>query len=133
MRQTRVLKTRLTLIAGVLILVLLLSGCNTPDQPANSDQKGPSAQSSPTFQVIGKVTDESGNPIAEAGVAVTKASAGVPDILVLTNENGEYVWELPAGEFTLTVRQDNYLEASKDVTVKAGEKIELNFQLKKKP
>jgi hypothetical protein len=136
MWQTHVLKTRLVWIAGLAILVILLSGCNTQDQSANSDdQKPPLIQSSstPVFQVTGKVTDESGNPIAEAGVTVTKGSAGVPDLLVLTNENGEYIWDLPAGEFTLTARQDNYLDISKDITVKEGEKLELNFQLKKKP
>lgn len=84
-------------------------------------------------QVIGKVTAATGSPIAEAGVAVTKSSTGVPEILVLTDEEGGYVWELPPGEFTLTVYKDGYVEQSKDVILKEGETVELDFQLEKQP
>ncbi len=136
MWQTPILKTSLT--ASVLTLVILLSGCAAPeDQSVSSDQITPTGASTSASaaltQVKGKVTDAAGNPIVAAGVAVTKSSTGVPEILVLSNEKGEYVWELPAGEFTLTAHLDGYADESKDIALKEGQTLELNFQLEKQP
>jgi predicted extracellular nuclease len=104
------------------------------DQSISSDDATPPAGApAATTRVTGKVTDGSGNPIPGAGVAVTKSSISVPEILVLTNEEGRYVWTLPPGEFTLTVHKDGYVEKSKDITLKEGETVELDFQLEKQP
>ncbi len=104
------------------------------DQSISSDDPNPSVDAqAPTALITGKVTDKNGKPIPEAGVAVTKSSTSVPEMLVLTNEEGEYVWELPPGEFTLTVYKDGYAEKSMDITVKEGETAKLDFELEKQP
>lgn len=127
---------------SVLLLVALLgslalAACAAkpnPDQPVSSDDtiQGQGAAGTGT-EIIGVVSDENGTPLAEAGVAVTKGTSPVPEMLVLTDQDGKYAWGVPAGTYTLTVHKDGYEDLSKEVQVKQGEQAKLDFQLKKLP
>lgn len=83
--------------------------------------------------VIGVVTDETGRVLQEATIAVTAGTAPVPEMAMVTNEKGEYIWVLPAGTFTLTVHKDGYQPQSKEVNVTEGEATSLNFTLLPEP
>ncbi|MBE7536347.1 MAG: carboxypeptidase regulatory-like domain-containing protein [Anaerolineales bacterium] len=125
--------SRLSLIVGLGVLYLLLAGCAGEDVPvSNDDVVTPAAQSERT-QVSGIVTDLDGNPLAEAGIAVTKSVVGVPEILILSGEDGRYTWHLPAGTFTLSAMKEGYKELSLEVVVKEGETTKLDFKLEKLP
>ncbi|MEB2334561.1 MAG: carboxypeptidase regulatory-like domain-containing protein [Anaerolineaceae bacterium] len=125
--------SRLSLIVGLGVVYLLLAGCAGEDVPVSNDDVVTPATQSERTQVSGIVTDLDGNPLAEAGIAVTKSVVGVPEILVLSGEDGKYTWHLPAGTFTLSAMKEGYKELSLEVVVKEGETTKLDFKLEKLP
>ncbi|GJQ52052.1 MAG: hypothetical protein HKUEN02_08990 [Anaerolineaceae bacterium] len=58
---------------------MLLAGCAGEDVPVSNDDVVTPATQNERAQVSGVVTDLDGNPLAEAGIAVTKSVVGVPD------------------------------------------------------
>lgn len=125
--------SRLSLIVGLGVVCLLLAGCAGEDVPVSNDDVVTPATQNERTQVSGVVTDLDGNPLAEAGIAVTKSVVGVPEILVLSGEDGKYTWYLPAGTFTLSAMKEGYKELSLEVVVKEGETTKLDFKLEKLP
>lgn len=102
----------------VLILVLLqVAGCN-----------GTSGEA-PNGTVAGQVTDLSGNPLAEAVVAVPAGTAAVPEKTAITDDAGRYIWSLPTGTFTIAVFKDGYISQTVQVVVQSQQTSTLNFQL----
>ena len=79
----------------------------------------------------GKVSDKQGNPVTEAGVFVSKGTVAIPEKIILTNQNGEYSWHLPAGTFTMKVHKDGFADKEAEVKVEEGKAISLDFQLEK--
>lgn len=118
--------------------VLMLTACSGPDQPVSSSDtsndagNSASAAGSPSG-VQGVVTDESGAPMEGVGIAVTAGPGPIPEILRLTDANGEYMWPLKKGQYTLAAYMDGYEPLSQEVTVKQGEIAQLDFQLTKSP
>jgi hypothetical protein len=126
--------SRLFLVLGLGSMLSILAACaDKNDQPVSSDMPMPPVTQGPVTQVIGTITDTEGNPLSGAGIGVTSGTAPVPEILVLSGDNGKYIWKLPPGTFTLTARKDGYKDLSQDVTVKAGETVQLDFKLEKLP
>lgn len=80
-------------------------------------------------RVAGRVTDAQGNPIANAAVTVPKGTAPVPERAALTNENGEYVWGLPPGTYTIQVNAEGFKMAQAQVNAIADKQTEQNFTL----
>jgi hypothetical protein len=115
------------------VVVLILTACAGSDQPVSSDDIQTPAVQGKTTQVVGTVTDADGNPLAEVGIAVDKGTAPFPEMLMLSGDDGKYVWSLPAGTFTLTARKDGYKELSQEVVVKEGNTSQLDFKLEKLP
>ncbi len=74
-------------------------------------------ETSNTFQVTGRVVDESDNPIA--GVTVTAEAMRSPAVSTLTNANGEYTLNLENGDYTITFAKVGYdfSDTSKNVMV----------------
>lgn len=90
-------------------------------QPVNSDADTPGGATSNVGGVVkGRVTDPSGQPLAEATVSVSKGTAPVPEITAITSADGAYQWDLPAGTFTLEARKDGFKTTAVDVSVTAG-------------
>ena len=120
--------------AGVLMLV----ACSGLDQSVSSSDtsndagNSASAAGSPSG-VRGIVTDESGAPLEGVGIAVTAGPGPIPEILRLTDANGEYMWPLKQGKYTLAAYMDGYEPLSQEVTVKQDEIAQLDFELKKSP
>lgn len=78
-----------------------------------------------TGTVSGRVTNEAGEPLAGANVAVVGADVGAA-----TDINGEYTIEnLPAGTVSLFANFIGYKRADSDVDVTAGSVTEVNFTL----
>jgi hypothetical protein len=115
--------------------VLMLTACSSGDQSvSDQDPVSPSAADSATVAVTGIITDADGNPLAEVGVAVKEGTVATPEKLMLTGDDGKYIWNLPVGTFKLAANKDGYAEQVLDVEVKAGDQqVELNFKLQKAP
>ncbi|WP_018353454.1 carboxypeptidase-like regulatory domain-containing protein [Longispora albida] len=112
------------LVLGTVIL-LVLAGC-TKERPTSSDDPSPRVSGSPmSGTVTGRVLD-SGRPVAEVSVRpeplFTPAPA-IPELLVVTDAEGRYVWSLPAGRYRMTARLGERSAQPVDVTVVAGETV----------
>lgn len=84
--------------------------------------------------VSGRVVDAAGQPIA--GVLVVPQSTdsppqALPEIAVMTNEQGAYQWSLPTGAYTLTFTAEGYTETSEPVTVVQGQPVTLDVTLQR--
>lgn len=78
---------------------------------------------SQTGTVSGKVSDNDGSPLE--GVEITWGAAGSAK----TTADGSYVLELPAGGYTLTASKKSFEPSSSNVTVTAGAKLNISFNL----
>ncbi|HWR97774.1 MAG TPA: carboxypeptidase regulatory-like domain-containing protein [Candidatus Methanoperedens sp.] len=125
-------------ILGIAVLAagLLFAACASAsdgDRPVSSEGDGWAPARGAFAGIRGIVSDSEGLPLAEAGVAVTAGTAPVPEMLMLTAEDGSYSWPLPAGTFSLTVTLDGYRTQTLEATVPEEETVELDFQLEREP
>ena len=74
--------------------------------------------------VVGKVTDNTGEPLPFAIVFVKGTTNGTS-----ANANGEYQLHLPDGSYQLTVQYMGYKQVSQLVTVKGNGTTMKNFKL----
>jgi hypothetical protein len=92
---------------------------------------GPSNSQTGAGFVRGTVTDAAGTPLA--GVLVIPESLdtpprAVPEIAVMTDDQGRYEWGLDAGRYRLTFTMDGYTQAQHEVVVQ-GQPTVLDLQL----
>jgi hypothetical protein len=96
----------------------------SPSNPANTTPKpGP---------ISGLITDNNGNPIANAGVKVEVLTPGVPlaQIGYASDPNGYYnLLVLFPADYRITISAERYISETKLVTVKEGQFLTLNFAL----
>lgn len=117
----------------VVVSALWLIGCGSgdanlsPDDAVRSDSGASVISPAVTQEVHGTVRDGRGLAIAEAVIAAE--GPGVPEIVVVTNASGQYVWALPVGTFKLTVFKDGYASQTQEVMLNAGEKVTVDFVL----
>lgn len=126
-------RPRWFVVSVVVLVTFLAAGCpaaiqqNRPaadpmSQPVSSDDDAAGGAIPGDRGVVsGRVTDPSGQPLAEATVVVSKGTAPAPEMAAITTADGFYQWDLPAGTFTLEARKDGFTLAAVDVTVSAGE------------
>ena len=74
----------------------------------------------PHGYVMGTVVDDEGNPVAGAKITVL----GTP-VVTETDENGTFMLWLPEGSYTLVIEATAYYPAEVNVTVAAGETIDV--------
>ncbi|PQA91212.1 TonB-dependent receptor [Chryseobacterium shigense] len=75
-------------------------------------------------KISGKIVDEIGNPVAGAEVTVARKT-------VLTDNNGDFVVDLPAGIYTLTVKASKYSPVRVEkLSVNTNETNRVSFALK---
>ena len=92
--------------------------------PAAVFAQGPAALQT----VRGRVLDPSGAPIARARITAAPRGRSLART-VLTTERGEFRFDLPEGEYTLTVAADGFLERRHDLTVTGPLSSALDFVL----
>lgn len=130
------------LVAGILLGTLFLTSCGemssstgsndqTQSVPVSSDDPAPPITDESNLSVIGRVTDEIGEPLAGASVTVRDGTAAVPEVVVLTNAAGDYQWDLPVGTFSLAVFADGYVMQEAKVVVSEGVVVRQDFVLQK--
>ncbi len=83
----------------------------------------PAAASATTQAHGADGTDEDGRPVTAALVTPTSLdtpSKAIPEVAVITDDEGAYSWVLPAGRYRIAVTADGYHEVSGETDVPAG-------------
>jgi hypothetical protein len=126
--------------AMVLICVLILfvsnghtmSSRSGPDTPVSHSGNADKGEELLGEGVTGKVTDLVGDPIEGASILPQSTDSPplpIPDILIVTDTNGKYMWSLRPGSYRLTVIAEGYRPKTMPVQVKPGELMILDFVL----
>ena len=82
--------------------------------------------------VTGRVSDSNGNPVRNALVhpkSLDENSPPIPEIAVVTDEDGRYTWRLFPGRYDISVSAQGYGELTEQVTVKPKQQVILDFTL----
>ena len=83
--------------------------------------------------IIGRVIAEKQIPISDVKVGIIKGTASYPDLIALTDENGEYDLEyISTGTFTVSANKEEYTTQTKTIKVRADEEVRLDFVLSRK-
>jgi hypothetical protein len=80
----------------------------------------------------GTITGPNGRRIAGALVtpqSVDVPAKAVPELAVLSDDDGRYEWTLDPGKYEITVSADGYQTQTKNVTVEPGDAAPLDFVL----
>lgn len=84
--------------------------------------------------VEGRITDTQGRPIAGALVvpkSLDEPSPPIPEIAIVSDEQGRYAWRLPPGRYQISVSAEGYRGAVKEAVVRAGQATRLDFALER--
>ena len=119
-------------LAAFLFLGSCLSFQGNDDTPVASTT-GSAAGSAQIVQgVAGRIADSAGRPVAKASVqpkSLDNPSPAIPEIGVISDETGRYVWRLPTGNYEITVVAEGYRNATKRATVRRNQQTTLDFTL----
>lgn len=113
--------------------ILMVTGFSAISDPNNAIDSTGSGAAAPTLKegIIGTVRHRSGQPVAGAFVqasAADPASGPIPDIAILTDRDGNFVWPLGPGTYRLTLLVDGRKIARADAVVKRGQVTTLQVQ-----
>lgn len=93
-------------------------------------------QASSTATLSGILTDASKRAVGGAHIVVTSRNAKqntAPVAETNSHDDGSYKVDVPAGEYRVTITRDAFAKAERDVTVTAGQRIEMSLQLEIAP
>jgi hypothetical protein len=115
---------------GPQIPVTVQPATSGPSKPTSSDQTNAGDTGSNSGgTIVGKVTAPDGSLIAGARVVPSSANVPVPEVLITSNDQGQYRWSLPAGQYELQVIKEGYQTVKQQVSLKPGDNLQLNFVL----
>lgn len=82
--------------------------------------------------ISGTVHDPSGRPVAQARVYFMSGPVALPDIAMLTDEEGVFALSAPSeGTYQIGIAASNFAPTSVMVTVKGGQEVKLKLMLDK--
>jgi hypothetical protein len=114
------------------LLALLVMACADPDRPVTSGGDATAAGRGISEGVEGRVTASGQKPLA--GVAVQPRSldepaAAIPEMAVVSEDDGQYRWTLRPGEYELSFLLEGYQPATRRVTVRPRQATRLDVEL----
>lgn len=119
-----------------LVTVLVLGSClvqeDDKDRPVTG--RGGAGGRDNAEGVTGHVLDSSGRPIAGALVrpkALGKPAPPIPEIAIISDETGRYVWRLAPALYEIAVSADGYRSVTKQARVRPGRQVTLDFALER--
>jgi len=122
--------THCAVTGGVAIIIavgMVFAGAARASENAETSVSGGSQNMTAPAAVFegiqGKVHTPDGRPLQGVFVQAQPSdpNAGpVPDIAIVTDENGVYRWRLPPGQYTLSVNPENYEAQAAPANVDAG-------------
>src|SRR5262247_999115 len=107
------------------LLWLLAAGFDGNDRPVTSGAPHGTGAGIP-HGIIGRVAATDGRPIPNAWVrtsSLDRPSAPIPEIAILTDAGGRYMWPLPPGTYQVSVSAAGYRDATMRVMVGVGEPV----------
>ena len=139
----------MAVIVGLLVLTVLTAACGGDDgtvesrsatsgdgaggggdEPRSSDD--PSTGTGLVTGVSGTVRSAGGAPVTGALVVPVSADQppqAVPEMAVMTDASGGYVWSLRPGAYDVTVTAEGHEPATRHVVVSDGQTAPLDFEL----
>lgn len=110
------------------------TNANAPSGPDSPVSGQPGQGGGNAMGLQGTVTDSTGQPVA--GVMVVPQSTEnppqpIPEIAVMTTEDGRFQWSLPPGAYKLTFNAEGFAPTTQDVTVQADAPTALDVTLQK--
>lgn len=126
-QKIRTLSLGITLGAGMMVLPMVQGSEET--SVSSEDSHGPVAE---IEGIVGRVTMADGQAIADAMVhpqSMDEPRNPIPEMVILTDEDGRFQWRLFPGQYTVTIVVDGYKTASKTIETKPRQAVELNFVL----
>jgi hypothetical protein len=99
------------------------------ESPVSSSGQGTLTRATRTG-IAGRVLMPSGQPVADASVLVRsldRPAPIVPDMAVMTGPDGRFVWNVPAGNWEVSVFTLGGNQATKTITVGLSGQAVLNF------
>lgn len=110
------------------------AGCNSPEGPPGPEigSVRPVYFADRSRELTGRVTTPRGEPVR--GATILPASLDdpprwIPEIAVLTDEQGTYLWRLLPGTYRIRVSARGYRSASRDVTIRENDRSTLDITL----
>lgn len=120
----------------IAFLVFGIIGYCDQESPVSNSNKTDGTAAGVTEGVKGRVTAADGRPIADALVvpkSLDEPTKAIPEMAVITNEDGRYQWRLFPGDYMISVSAEGYQAASKKVTVEPKKAVILDFDLERVP
>jgi hypothetical protein len=105
------------------------------DKPVTSSDQGASRPGIASG-VVGRVTDPDGRPVEGALIqprSLVDPSPPIPEIAIVSDGDGRYTWSLFPGTYEISVSAEGYHRARKQVTIKAGQVVTVDFTLERAP
>ena len=83
-------------------------------------------------QISGVVRDNDGKPIADAQIYFTDSPVSLPDIAMLTDDNGAFTLSVPStGKYGIGCNAAGFATETETVTIGNKQEAQLNIRLKK--
>ena len=80
--------------------------------------------------IAGVVSDREGTVVPAARVSFVAGPAALPDIAAITDNRGRFTLSAPApGDYTIQCVADGYAPQNLRVSVRAGQRVEVNCRL----
>jgi hypothetical protein len=108
--------------------------CGYEDSPVTTPGRANGGPSAISEGVTGRIADAGGGPIAGALVqpkSLDENARAIPEIAIVSDGEGRYVWRLFAGRYELAVSAAGYNAAAAQVTVNAGQVTIQDFTLER--
>ncbi len=123
------------MVAFVAFILLASSGCSYSNEDSPVTSTGQVGIGS-VEGIVGRITDTRGRPVVGALVqprSLDDPSPPIPEIAIVSDDNGRYTWQLSPGSYELSVSADGYRGMTKLTKVKAGQAATLDFTLERTP
>ncbi|MFD0200747.1 MULTISPECIES: carboxypeptidase-like regulatory domain-containing protein [Saccharothrix] len=114
---------------ALLIGVLALAACGGETPSSDADTPPPTTAQA---TVTGVVTDSAGLPVSDALVqprSLDTPPHPVPELAVLSDQQGRYTWHLTPGRYEFTATKDNRTGPPVEAAAEAGRTDELDLRL----
>ena len=105
-----------------------------PNRSVSSSDPGEKAGVGITQGLGGRITAPSGRPISGALIqprSLDNHGPPIPEIAILTDDDGWYMWPLLPGMYEISVSAEGYQPVTQQVTVKAGRVVNVNLTLER--
>ncbi len=115
---------------------MMYSYGSDPNQSVSSDDPSAKAPFNITEGLMGRIMDIDGYPVRGALIqpqSLDDPSPPIPDIAILSDNDGWYQWRLFPGAYEISVFAERYQTATRRIIIKAGQVINVDLILKPAP